>query len=164
MSKIETLKNQIIKIQEKAYGLPENVRAPFFKEIIHLYEELIPLEKNPYFSIENKARTHYILKQYDEAIQLFLQTLELHPTSTPSMTALADLYTEIEAYDKALFYLDSYIKNTFGNVDFIYLQRSKINQALGNLEEAAKDKQKYDTYQTAEQAKWDDPNHYYNYK
>ena len=53
--------------------------------------------------------------------------------------------------------------NEFVN-NYLYGQRAKLNRLLGNLPEAKADQQKHDAYLAAEKAKWDYPNHYYNYK
>lgn len=163
MSQIDHLKKQIEELQNIVNQFAAEEQRARHHEIIMLYDQLILLEEDKYFSYDGKARIHYHLKEYQQAEVCYLKMLESNPNNITSLWMLAQIYFDSKQYEKALQSLDLCIAHSFGS-DFRYELRAKINSALGDTDTAAADQKKYDDYQAREQAKWDDPNHYYHYK
>lgn len=163
MSNITQIKDQLQELQNKVYKFQGEERRARMHEIMMLCDQLIQLEEDPFFSYDTKASIHHQLKEYSQAEACYLKMLELHPNNVAALWLLSQVYFDSKQYAKALASLDECINHEISS-DFRYELRSKINLALGNIDESKADQKIYDDYQAREQAKWDDPDHYYNYK
>lgn len=155
-SKIDSLLN---KAWSGSQGEEQRARL---HELVMLYEQLLSLEEYPYFTLEKMARTHMHLKELGKAEICLKKMLEISPENSHAGFMMAEVYYENGEFEKALEIFDKGNLRVFSEFRFDF--RAKINRALGRMKEAEQDQKIYDDYQAAEQAKWDDPNHYYHYK
>jgi tetratricopeptide (TPR) repeat protein len=165
MAKKEEIQLQIDSLGNKAWQSEGEEKRARLHELIMLHEQLLETSKNddPYFIYDQLARIHAYLKETKKAETYLQKMIQLAPKSNTAWWLLTEVLFESQQYKEALVSIDTCIANTFG-ADYRYEMRAKINRALGNLDESEKDQKIYDAYQAAEQAKWDDPNHYYHYK
>ena len=159
----DQLKLRIEELSPKAWSTLEvGEKHARLHELIMLYDQLIPLLEDTYSALESKTRIHMYLKEMGKAETCLRRILELWPLNEYAWILLSEVQFENGEFEKALESFDIGVKGSYS--DFRFDFRAKINRALGRMEDAEKDQKIYDDYQAAEQAKWDDPNHYYHYK
>jgi tetratricopeptide (TPR) repeat protein len=162
----EQLKEKISDLKSKISN--ESLNAREIKQnniqLIEYYDKLIEIDPEDYFAYLEKATTFmYSLNDFQKAALTIETAVEKLGYDKVMFLRLSDSYQKLGRFSDALKALDEVIKNEFVN-NYLYGQRAELNRLLGNLPEAEADQQKHDAYLAAEQAKWDDPNHYYHYK
>ncbi len=155
ISKIDALLN-------KAWGSQGEEQRARLHELVMLYEQWLPLEKEPFFVLEYMTRIHMHLKEFGKAEVCLKKMLEISPDHSHACFMMAQVFFENKEFEKALEIFDRGNPRVYS--EFRWDFRAKINRALGRTEDAEKDQKIFDDYQAAEKEKWDNPDHYYNYK
>lgn len=162
----ELLKEKISDLKSKISneGLSASEKKQYNVQLIEYYDKLIEIDPEDYFAYLDKATTFmYSFNDFQKAALTIETAVEKSGYNKVLFLRLADSYQKLGRFSDALKALDEVIKNELVN-NYLYGQRAELNRLLGNLPEAEADQQKHDDYIAAEQAKWDDPNHYYHYK
>ena len=162
----ELLKEKISDLKSKISNesLSASEKKQYNVQLIEYYDKLIEIDPEDYFAYLDKATTFmYSFNDFHKAALTIEIAVEKSGYNKVLFLRISDSYQKLGRFSDALKALDEVIKNEFLS-NYLYGQRAKLNRLLGNLPEAEADQQKHDDYLAAEQAKWDDPNHYYHYK
>ena len=148
-------------VQEKA--LTETT----YNELLELHDELIALrndkELNTRDDVLSRALVHELAGFADKAHADYRHLIETTPKDAEPYSRAASLFLKEGRLPEALEHVQKAIELALFKIYDIEL-RGKIFTAMGRHEDAEKDKQEVANYHEQEAAKWDDPNHYYNYK
>lgn len=159
----DELRHYIDDMQRKAWNATGEEKGARLREVTMLYTQLLGMGEPTSAVYEALTRIYTYLHEWEKAEEYARKMLDETPDSILAWHLLMEVKYGAGDYAAALYAVDQCIARDLAS-DYRYLFRARINRALGNLEEAAKDQQIYDAYEAAEKAKWDDPNHYYHYK
>lgn len=113
----------------------------------------------------DKAREEKEKGSYETALTLFREYLSMvDPSFTHGVwNTMAEILFENREYEKALSHCNRALELMKDFIPALEL-RAKIQNALGNSTAMKNDLNTINKLNAIEQAKWDDPNHYYHYK
>ncbi len=134
-----------------------------YRKIISLYTEVIEIELDYKDTLERRAVAYREAKMYRDSILDFLQCFKLYPASSRYLRLAGEVQFMAEEYANALETLTRAIRMDTNDI-FSREIRAKVFRILGKDLEAEADEFIVAEYNEAEQAKWDDPDHYYHYK
>ena len=162
----ELLKEKISDLKSKINneGLSASEKKQNNIQLIEYYDKLIEIDPEDYFAYLDKATTFmYSFNDFQKAALTIETAVEKSGYDKVLFLRLSESYQKLGRFSDALKTLDEVISKEWVS-NHLFGQRAELNRLLGNLPEAEADQQKHDAYLAAEQAKWDDPNHYYHYK
>lgn len=143
------------------------IKQDSYDQLIELHNRLIQLREtrglNSRDDILSRASVHEIAGNSKAAQYDYKYLINTMPEDSEAYSRAANLFYEACQLAEALEHVQKAIEYAFVKIYDIEL-RGKIFTAMGRHEEAKKDKQEVIAYHEQEAAKWDDPNHYYNYK
>ncbi|MGJ4733952.1 tetratricopeptide repeat protein [Leptospira levettii] len=101
----------------------------------------------------------------EKAIRLYREYLDMvDPSFTHGVwNSMAEILFEKKEYDNSLSHCNRALELMKDFIPALEL-RAKIHNALGNTTAMEEDRNTINKLNSIEQAKWDDPNHYYHYK
>jgi tetratricopeptide (TPR) repeat protein len=132
-------------------------------KVIEICTEILKLNPNAKDIYEQKANSYRNLEQYELSIKVYQECLIENPKWTRIIRDIGEMQYEMKDYQKALESLNNALELDSDEI-FARECRSKVFKALGKLEDSINDQEVILDYYRKEQEKWDDPNHYYNYK
>lgn len=135
------------------------------KKALPLFDQIIAIDPYYQHATSRRAECYYHLGRVDEAIEGLLKAAEhWGKWGRSDRQFLAEIYIEQKEFQKAIDQYTYLIENHWPLLEFWHEWRAKLYRKLDRIEEAKADEQIYQDYLDKEQAKWDDPNHYYHYK
>ena len=138
-----------------------------YDQLIELHNRLIQLRATRGLTsrddVLSRASVHEIAGNPKAAQLDYAHLINTMPEDSEAYSRIANLFYETNQLAEALEHVQKAIDLAFFKMYDIEL-RGKIFSAMGRHEEAEKDKKEVAAYHEQEAAKWDDPNHYYNYK
>ena len=99
------------------------------------------MDNNQFDEIKTKANNYFNKEDYENAINCYLDALKISKTSNEKLIIyknLAFTYLKLEEYESALNYCNLALELSPGDIKTLF-RRSKINEQLGNINDAFKD-------------------------
>lgn len=135
--------------------------------MIKLYDELVEMrlqaKQGVRDDILSRASVYELANNITKAMADYEYLIHVHPSDSEPYSRAAELLLNCGKPEKALLLIEKSIELAMSNIYNLEL-RSKIYAALGREQEAEVDRKAVADYHEQEAAKWNDPNHYYNYK
>lgn len=153
--------------QQWPHHRDKGLKQDKYDQLIELHNRLIQLRQTRGLTsrddILSRASVHEIAGNPRAAHIDYAHLIKTMPEDSEAYSRVANIFYQANQLTEALAHVQKAIDLAFFKIYDIEL-RGKILTAMGRHEEAEKDKQEVIAYHKQEAAKWDDPNHYYNYK
>lgn len=127
-----------------------------FTEVIEINPDFMDTLEMRAFCYRQTGRRDLALRDYDE-----MYRLQQH--NTRALRLKGETQLETGDFEAAVACFTEVIENDSFDI-YAREGRGKAYRALGRFDEAVSDEALVEDYNRKEQAKWDDPDHYYHYK